>query len=336
MMEGVASEAASLAAHLSLPQPVLDLRQQPHDHRGHDRHSPSPRMSPPASSRMAGTSPRSPTPTTRSPLDRASRIFLKTNDRPTLILVHSHIGYGAPTLQDTTKAHGEPLGEEELRGAKEFYGFGPDTSSSSRTPCRSTSPPPWARAARRRMPPGTSCWRAYRGAIRTSPTSSMRSTPARCRRLGVALPSFPADAKGLATRDSSGKVLNALAQRIPWIIGGAADLSPCTKTQPDVRGRRQLRGRTSATTTAATCISASASTPWAPRERHGFVRAERVRLRLPDLHRLRRALDPAVGADGAVRSSISGRTTPSAWARTARRTSRSSSCCRCARYPAWW
>ena len=145
------------------------------------------------------------------------------------------------------------------------------------------------------------------------------------------LPTFPADAKGLATRDASGKVLNAVAKNVPWLIGGSADLAPSTKTrltfdgagdfeagqlrrpQPALRHPRARHGRRA--------------------QRHGPGQGAGLRLDLPDLQRLRPAGDPAQRPDGDCRSSTSSRTTRSASARTGRRTSRSSSWRRCGRFP---
>ena len=172
-------------------------------------------------------------------LDRAYQTFLKTNDRPTLILVHSHIGYGAPHLQDSPKAHGEPLGDDELKLTKKFFGF--DARQELRRARRgaaSISPPAWAHAA----PTAHAAWdkllAGYRARLSGPGRSrSTRSRPARCPRAGMpTLPTFPADPKGVATRDASGKVLNALAQRVPWLLGGAADLAPSTKTNLTFEG----------------------------------------------------------------------------------------------------
>ena len=127
MMEGISAEAASLAGHLELDEPVLDLRQQPHHHRGPHRASRSATTSRRASSATAGTSRGSATPTTCEMLDaRVRRRSSATTDRPTLIIVDSHIGYGAPNKQDTSAAHGEPLGVEEIRLDQAHYGWPED------------------------------------------------------------------------------------------------------------------------------------------------------------------------------------------------------------------
>ena len=151
--------------------------------------------------------------------------------RPTFIIVQSHIAYGAPTKQDTKEAHGEPLGEEEIKGAKRFYGWPEDAKFlvPDGVPAR------FAETIGKRGAAESKGWAAlferYRAAYpelaKAFETMTSRKLPDGWE---AVVPTFPADAAGLATRDSSGKVLNALAERIPWLTGGAADLSPSTKT----------------------------------------------------------------------------------------------------------
>ena len=157
--------------------------------------------------------------------------FRRNADLPMLIIVDSHIGYGAPHKQDTSAAHGEPLGAEEIRLAKRCYG--------------------WPEEAEFLVPDGVRehfcAGLGERGRqLRTAWSAELERYAAehpdladqlaRMQRGDLpagwdsALPSFPADAKGLASRDSSAKVLNAIAPAYPWLIGGSADLSPSTKT----------------------------------------------------------------------------------------------------------
>ena len=164
-------------------------------------------------------------------LANAYQTFVNTNDRPTLIIVDSHIGYGSPHKQDTSAAHGEPRGEEEVRLAKKFYG--------------------WPEDAKFLVPDGVlenfrdgigkrghelrEKWMALFGEYRKQhPDLADQLYRMQHRQLPEGwdknLPSFPADAKGVATRESSGKVLNAIAQNVPWLIGGSADLDASTKT----------------------------------------------------------------------------------------------------------
>ena len=161
----------------------------------------------------------------------ALKTFEGTHDRPTLVIVNSHIGYGAPHKQDSAAAHGEPLGVEEARGAKRFYGFDPDAEFAVPEGVREHFS---AHFGLRGI--GThEVWRAsfaayrvqYPGLAAQIDQMQQRELPAAW---DAALPDFAPDAKGMATRDASGKVLNAIAANVPWILGGAADLAPSTKT----------------------------------------------------------------------------------------------------------
>ena len=159
------------------------------------------------------------------------RTFLATRDRPTLIIVNSHIGYGSPHRQDTKEAHGEALGEEEVKLTKRFYG--------------------WPEDAKFLIPDGVfEHFQKGIGARGKAEHDRWTSTQVEYRTAHADLaneiklmqyrelpngwdkdvPVFPADAKGLATRDSSNKVENAIAKNVPWMIGGSADLAPSTKT----------------------------------------------------------------------------------------------------------
>ncbi|MCS7272416.1 MAG: transketolase, partial [Gemmataceae bacterium] len=155
----------------------------------------------------------------------------RLTDRPTLICLRTHIGYGAPHKQDTHAAHGEPLGVEEVRLTKRFYGW-PEDAQFLVPPeavhhFRHTFAQRGAQAHARWL----ELWHRYRQqfpqlAEQLELLEHYRLPPGWDRDLPV----FPADPKGLATRDSSGQVLNTLAQRIPWLLGGSADLNPSTKT----------------------------------------------------------------------------------------------------------
>jgi len=161
----------------------------------------------------------------------ALRTFEGTDDRPTLIIVHSHIGYGAPHKQDSAAAHGEPLGVNETCGAKAFYGFDPDASFAVPDGVREHFQDHFGR----RGTGAHDAWRARFAAYRAQyPHLAKQIDQMQRRELPDAwdavLPLFAADAKGLATRDASGQVLNAIAAHVPWLLGGAADLAPSTKT----------------------------------------------------------------------------------------------------------
>ena len=165
-------------------------------------------------------------------LERSFQTFQQTHDRPTLIIVDSHIGYGAPHKHDTSAAHGEPLGEDEIRLTKRNYG--------------------WPEDAKFLVPDGVQAhfqqhlgqrghdlrqgWmQMFDEYSAQHPDLADQLYKMQHRQLPDGwdnhLPSFPTDAKGLAGRDASAKVLNAIAQQVPWLIGGAADLAPSTKTK---------------------------------------------------------------------------------------------------------
>jgi transketolase len=178
-------------------------------------------------------------------LAQAIETFRKTDDAPTLIIVESHIGYGAPHKQDTSAAHGEPLGEDEVRLAKLSYGWPEDAKFLVPDGVREHFQSGFGRRGRRLHDD----WRALFASYR-------KEHPDLAARIGhmqsggnpqgwdASLPAFPADAKGLATRDSSGKVLNAIAAHHPWLIGGAADLAPSTKTHLAFDGAGDLEADT--------------------------------------------------------------------------------------------
>lgn len=161
----------------------------------------------------------------------ALKTFEGTPDRPTLVIVHSHIGYGAPHKQDSAAAHGEPLGVDEARGAKQFYGFDPDASFAVPDGVREH----FSAQFGQRGASAHEAWRARFASYRVQyPELAAQIDQMQRRELPDAwdatLPVFDPDAKGLATRDASGQVLNAIAAHVPWLLGGAADLAPSTKT----------------------------------------------------------------------------------------------------------
>ena len=181
-------------------------------------------------------------------LDRAFRFAQNTPDRPSLIIVDSHIAYGAPSKQDTSGAHGEPLGEEEIRLTKRNYGWPEDAKFLvPEGVCEQFEKGMGARGRKLREE-WMGLFEEYK---KKYPDLADHLYRMQHRQLPAGwdkeLPAFPADAKGMAGRDASGKVLNAAAKNIPWLIGGAADLTPSTKTRltfdgagdflPESRGR---------------------------------------------------------------------------------------------------
>jgi transketolase len=164
-------------------------------------------------------------------IDDALAIFRKTKGRPTLIIVDSHIGYGSPHMIDTAAAHGDPLGEEEVRLTKRAYGWPEDAKFlvPDEVPRRFDAGIGARGAEARRR------WQALFAAYREQfPELGTEIDQIQRRALPTGwdrnLPSFPADPKGLAGRDASGKVLNVLAQNIPWLLGGSADVGPSNRT----------------------------------------------------------------------------------------------------------
>jgi transketolase len=162
-------------------------------------------------------------------LRQALRAFAATDDRPTLVVFASHIGYGAPHKQ--ASAHGEPLGEEEIRQTKLNYGWPPDAKFLVAQEVLAHFAAGIGRRGNERRAAWSALLEKY-GASFPELAAALRLMEQRQLPDGwnQGLPLFPADEKGMATRVSSGLVLNELAKNIPWLIGGSADLSPSTKT----------------------------------------------------------------------------------------------------------
>ena len=186
--------------------------------------------------------------------------FRTTRQAPTLIIVDSHIGYGAPHKQDTASAHGEALGEEEVRLAKRFYGWPEDAKFLVPNGVRERLNETLGRRGEELQATWAELFKAY-GKAYPDLAAELDHMQKRTLPMGwdTDLPTFPPDAKGVATRDSGGKAINAIAKNYPWMIGGAADLAPSTKTLLTFEG---FSAHSRSAILAATCISASASTPW--------------------------------------------------------------------------
>jgi transketolase len=249
MMEGISSEAASLAGHLQLSNLCWIYDSNRVTIEGHTDIA----FTEDVAARFMGYGWNVTTVADVNDMDavaRALHSFQAEHERPTLMLVHSHIGYGSP-VEDSPKAHGEPLGADAVRATKRFLGlpdnvdfYVPDGVYDH-----------FAAGIGKRGRDARTAWETmlqrYRGAY---PELAGEIDQMQHRTLPggweAALPEFPADPKGLATRDSSGQVLNAVAQRVPWLLGGSADLTPSTKThlsfagaddfQPDDRHGRNL------------------------------------------------------------------------------------------------
>jgi transketolase len=170
-------------------------------------------------------------------LSEAYNHALGIKDRPKLIIVDSHIGYGAPHRQDTKEAHGEALGEEEVKLAKRFYGWPEDAKFLVPDGVRENFREGIGKRGHHLREQWITLFHKY---AEQHPDLALQLERMQHRNLPDGwdkdLPSFPPDAKGLATRDSSSKVLNAIAKNHPWLMGGSADLYPSTKTRLTFEG----------------------------------------------------------------------------------------------------
>ena len=165
-------------------------------------------------------------------LANAYRHALSVSDRPKFIIVDSHIGYGAPHRQDTKEAHGEPLGEDEIKLTKRFYGWPEDAKFLVPDGVREN----FREVMGKRGAQLSGEWNAlFKKYSLQYPDLADQFNRLQLRELPDGwdrdLPTFAADAKGVASRDSSGKILNAIAKNHPWLMGGSADLYPSTKTR---------------------------------------------------------------------------------------------------------
>jgi transketolase len=164
-------------------------------------------------------------------IERALRVFRETKGRPTLVMLESHIGYGSPGKQDTSAAHGEPLGDEEVRLTKRAYGWPEDAQFLVPDGVREH----FAAGIGARGAAARAAWSDLFATYRSQyPQLAGEVDQMQRRELPAGwdreLPVFAADPKGVAGRDASGKVLNVLARNVPWLLGGSADLGPSNKT----------------------------------------------------------------------------------------------------------
>ena len=230
LMEGVASEAASLAAHLGLDNLCWIYDNNRITIEGSTRIA----FTEDVAARFLGYGWNVLRVGDANDMDRiqhAIEIFRKTKGRPTFIILDSHIGYGSPHKQDTAEAHGEPLGEDEIRLTKRSYGWPEDAKFLVPDGVyEHFSQGIGERGANARRE-WLELFDGYRAAY---PALAAEIEQIQRRELPAGwdqnLPVFPADAKGMAGREASGKVLNVVAQSIPWFLGGSADLGPSNKT----------------------------------------------------------------------------------------------------------
>ena len=243
MMEGISGEAASLAGHLRLANLCWIYDNNKITIEGHTDLA----FSEDVAARFMGYGwnvTRVGDANDLEMLERAFNTFKNTSDRPTLMIIDSHIAYGAPHKQDTSAAHGEPLGEDEIRLTKRNYG--------------------WPEDAKFLVPDGVvehfrdgvgkrgqelrAAWfRLFEDYRQNYPELADHLYRMQHRQLpegwDKALPTFETDPKGLASRDASATVLNAVAEHVPWLIGGSADLTPSTKTRLTFDGAGDLSGQ---------------------------------------------------------------------------------------------
>jgi len=230
MMEGVASEAASLAGHLGLDNLCWLYDNNHITIEGNTRIA----FTEDVATRFLGYGWNVQRVGDANDVDRiehALETFRQMTGRPTFIIVDSHIGYGSPHKQDTAAAHGEPLGEEEVRLCKRAYAWPEDAKFLVPDGVREHFSAGLGTRGAEARARWTELFTAYRAKYPELATEvdlmQRRELPAGWDRN---LPVFPTDPKGLAGRDASGQVLNLLAQNIPWFLGGSADLGPSNKT----------------------------------------------------------------------------------------------------------
>jgi len=235
MMEGVSSEAASLAGHLALDNLIWIYDNNHITIEG----STSLAFSEDTAARFKAYGwkvSRVPDANDLQAVGRALRTSVREKSKPSLIIVDSHIAYGAPHKQDSASAHGSPLGEDEIRAAKEFYGWDPDKhfyvpdevfSYRKKTIAKGKRIlKKWEASFKEYEQMYPELADQFKRMIAGDPPDDIESK----------IPAFPADAKGLATRAVNGKTLNSIGIAYPWLIGGSADLAPSNNTHIEGAG----------------------------------------------------------------------------------------------------
>jgi len=243
MMEGVSGEAASLAGHLKLSNLCWIYDNNKITIEGHTEWA----FSEDVATRFIAYGwnvVRVGDANDQEMLARAFRTFQRTEDRPTLIIVDSHIAYGAPNKQDTSAAHGEPLGDEEIRLTKKNYGWPEDARFLVPEGVREH----FQEGIGKRGKDLRERWhQTFQQYAQQYPELATHVGKMQRRDLPDGwdrdLREFPADAKGVAGRDASAKVLNAIARNLPWVVGRSADLAPSTKTRLTFDGAGDFSGK---------------------------------------------------------------------------------------------
>ena len=242
MMEGIGSEAGSLAGHLGLDNLCWVYDNNHITIEGNTRIT----FTEDIAARFLGYGWNVLRVGDANDIDRiqhALEIFQQTKGRPTFIILDSHIGYGSPHKQDTAKAHGEPLGEEEVRLCKRSYGWPEDATFLVPDGVREHFTAGVGKRGAEARKQWGQLFAAYQGKF---PELAAEIEQMQTRELPAGwdrnLPVFPADKKGMAGRDASGQVLNVLAQNIPWFLGGSADLGPSNRTLLKFDGAGDFQG----------------------------------------------------------------------------------------------
>ncbi|HAB18453.1 MAG TPA: transketolase [Verrucomicrobiota bacterium] len=244
MMEGIASEAASLAAHLGLDNLCWVYDNNHITIEGNTRIA----FTEDIAARFLGYGWNVLRVGDANDIDRiehALEVFRQTQGRPTFIILDSHIGYGSPHRQDTPEAHGEPLGEDEVKLTKRAYGWPEDAKFLVPDGVYDHFQDGIGKRGAEARKKWADLFAAYRDRFPELATEvdqmQSRVLPEGWDRN---LPVFPADPKGIAGREASGKVLNVLAQNIPWLLGGSADLGPSNKTTLTFQGAGNFQADT--------------------------------------------------------------------------------------------
>ncbi len=244
LMEGVGSEAASLAAHLGLDNLCWIYDNNHITIEGNTRIT----FTEDVAARFLGYGwnvLRVGDANDTDRIEQALEIFRDTTGRPTIIVLDSHIGYGSPHKQDTAEAHGEPLGEEEVRLTKRNYGWPEDAKFLVPDGVYDR----FAAGIGERGANARRTWiELFKQYRKEHPDLAAEIDQIERRELPAGwdrnLPVFPADAKGIAGRDASGEVLNVIAQNIPWFLGGSADLGPSNRTLLTYSGAGDFQANT--------------------------------------------------------------------------------------------
>ena len=235
-MEGISGEAASLAAHLKLSNLCWIYDNNHITIEGHTELA----YTDDVATRFIGYGwnvTRVSDANDLDLLDRAFKVFEETDDRPTLIIVDSHIGWGSPHKQDTSAAHGEALGVEEIKLTKKFYNWPSEEPFFVPDGVQDRFKELLGKRGKKARDDWFSLFEDYKKA---HPELANELYQMQHRDLpdgwDAGLEAYPPDEKGMATRVSSGQVLNKIAENVPWLIGGAADLAPSTKTRLEFDG----------------------------------------------------------------------------------------------------